>query len=80
MTFSEAFYVPKAGIVDAAEPVDPVRRHAVVAVAAGRSKSDRFLMVRNSWGQDWGVEGHAWLAERYLAARVVKVVALKEVA
>ena len=36
MTLSDAFYSPShAGVVDSDEAVDPSRRHAVVAVAAG---------------------------------------------
>ena len=36
MSLSDGFFVPsKAGVVDSGEPVDPTRRHAVVAAAAG---------------------------------------------
>jgi hypothetical protein len=80
ITFSDAFYLPHDGIVDAVEPVDMFRRHALVAVAAGHRGTSRLLFVRNSWGTDWGAAGHAWLADTYLAPRVMKVLALKEVA
>jgi hypothetical protein len=79
-TLSDAFYLPMNGFVDAVEPLDPTRLHAAVAVAAGRRGRSRFLMIRNSWGPGWGLNGHAWIAERYLAPRMSRVLALKEVA
>jgi len=78
MTISNAFYLPHDGIVDSTEPPDPVRRHAVVAVATGHRGTFRHLLIRNSWGRPWGFDGHAWLAESYLLPRVIGVLALKE--
>lgn len=80
MTLSDEFYLDHGGMVDSDEPPDPTRRHAVVAVAAGHRDLSRLLLVRNSWGPDWGGAGHAWLTERYLAPRVVRVLALREAA
>lgn len=80
MKLSDEFYLPHEGVVDSGEPPDPTRLHAVVAVAAGHRDLSRLLLVRNSWGSAWGVGGHAWLTERYLAPRVLRVLALKEVA
>lgn len=79
MSLSDAFYFPLSGVVDAAEPVDPIRLHAVVAVAAGRRDSSRLLLIRNSWGEHWGSSGNAWLTEAYLAKRVIGVLKLKKV-
>lgn len=78
LTLSDAFYQPHNGVVDATEPLDPVRRHAVVGVATGHRGPSRLLLVRNSWGSNWGAGGHAWIAETYLAPRVIGIVALKE--
>lgn len=47
-----------------------VARHAVVAVGHGLATGKRCLLVRNSWGIAWGFNGHAWVAERYLAKQV----------
>jgi len=80
MTLSDAFYQPREGIVQSDEAVGTARRHAVVAVATGNRRPSRFLLVRNSWGRAWGTDGHAWLAEAYLTPRIIRVLALKEVA
>jgi hypothetical protein len=51
-----------------AEDPDPVRgSHAVVAVGHGRNADGPHLLVRNSWGESWGANGHAWLSSGYLA-------------
>lgn len=76
-TISNAFYMPDlAGVIDSSEAVDPSRRHAIVATATGDDGASRYLYVRNSWGESWGLSGHAWLAEQYVAPRISQVVAL----
>jgi hypothetical protein len=71
MTLSDAFFHPSAdGIIDRNEPPDPKRRHAVVAVGHGESGSDRLVLIRNSWGEAWGLNGHAWIAVDYLTPRL----------
>jgi len=76
MSISDAFLDPKAGVVDSIEPVDPTRRHAVIAVATGDRVGAKFLMVRNSWGTGWGLAGYAWIAERYMKPRIMKMVTI----
>jgi C1A family cysteine protease len=71
MTISDAFYLPDAGgIVERNEPPDPQRHHAVIAVGHGKRGKDRFVLIRNSWGETWGLKGHAWIAADYLAPRL----------
>ena len=65
-------------VAPASEGPDPLRRHAVVAVAHGLIGTERAVLVRNSWGADWGLAGHAWLPETYLAPRLTHVALLKE--
>jgi C1A family cysteine protease len=71
MTLSDAFYRPDPdGIVERDEPTDPTRHHAVIAVGHGERRKDRFLLIRNSWGEAWGLKGHAWIAVGYLTPRL----------
>jgi hypothetical protein len=79
MTLSGAFYLPDGeGVIAADEPVDPTRRHAVAGVGWGMHGGDRLVLARNSWGTGWGVEGHAWISERYLEPRLLEAIELTE--
>lgn len=83
MTISDSFYLPDPdGIIAATEPLDPERVHAVLAVGHGQLESNaQAILVRNSWGPEWGNNGHAWLHEAYLAPRLLRsAVMTKELA
>ncbi|MFT3966746.1 MAG: C1 family peptidase [Sphingobium sp.] len=67
LLISDAFYVPcpEGRVVLAAG--DIVRGgHALLAIGHGADRDGRFLLVRNSWGTDWGLNGHAWLRQDYV--------------
>jgi hypothetical protein len=71
ISVSDAFYMPgNDGVIDSAEKPDLTRRHAVVAVGHGIRTSERVILIRNSWGTYWGIEGYAWVTETYLAPRL----------
>ncbi len=71
MKLSDAFYRPDAdGVVERNEPMDPKRHHAVVAVGHGQRDAVGFVLIRNSWGEAWGLKGHAWIAVDYLKPRL----------
>jgi Papain family cysteine protease len=81
MMISDAFYLPnEAGVVFASpgEGPDPARRHAVVAVGCGIAGGQNAILIRNSWGPDWGLNGHAWLAESFFAPRITRLAVLME--
>ena len=81
MMISDAFYTPDTqGLVLAppSEAPDPCRRHALVAVGYGDVDGVRAVLVRNSWGADWGLGGHAWLPEPFLVPRLTRVALLTE--
>lgn len=37
--------------------------HAVMAV--GYNKKKKLMLVRNSWGKDWGLDGYCWMPFQY---------------
>lgn len=55
---------------DIGKPVDHRRSHAVVVVGLGHYGGDPVMLLRNSWGSNWGNKGHAWVRESYLAPRL----------
>jgi hypothetical protein len=79
MSLSDAFYRPdSSGIIAATEPPDHKRRHAVIAVGHGVDKVQKFVLIRNSWGKGWGIDGHAWISEDYLMPRLRGLAEMRE--
>jgi len=79
MCLSDAFFRPNSdGVIADREPPDPSRRHAVIAVGYGTHNGRRLILIRNSWGVLWGLEGHAWLSEEYLETRLYGFAEMKE--
>ena len=81
MTLSDSFYLPRAeGVIlpPPSENVDPTRRHAVVAVGYGLADGDSAILIRNSWGSAWGLDGYAWLPRPYLEPRLLRLAVLTE--
>lgn len=71
MYISLAFYVPKNGIIESSETVAYDIGHAVTAVGHGMRAKTSFVLIRNSWGDQWGANGYAWVSEDYLSPRVI---------
>ena len=80
-TLSASFFAPAVdGIIDSAqdEAPDPALRHATIAVGHGTINGSTAILIRNSWGPAWGINGHAWLTERFLTPRLFATASLLE--
>lgn len=51
----------------------PGQYHAMVAVGVGSHKvtNESYLLLRNSWGTKWGVDGHAWVPRSHLDLHLI---------
>lgn len=55
--------------------VGEIGNHAVII--AGKAKGNcgsKFFLIRNSWGIDWGDDGHCWLSEKFLKTRTLALI------
>ncbi|MGE4341008.1 MAG: C1 family peptidase [Pigmentiphaga sp.] len=81
MMLSRAFYQPAhLSIINPAsdEQPEPAQRHAVIAAGHGAIDGQRAILVRNSWGPEWGDAGYGWLTERFLGPRLYAAATLLE--
>lgn len=75
LRFCNAFIQPSAGWV-AAPQGGTIASHAVLALEL--DPENAAVLVRNSWGAEWGSEGCAWLTSAYVNARCQFAIALEE--
>lgn len=65
---SESLYYPKDGIIAFDPFVIPDLYHALIVVGLGSHSfsGEEYLLLRNSWGVEWGNQGYAWMPARHL--------------
>ncbi len=78
-------FVPSAwenggGIIDVQDDRTPQDAHAVLAVGSGVRNGQTVIVIKNSWGADWGDGGYGYVTESYadrylLAAHVMEIAA-----
>lgn len=68
LVITDAFYSPDAfGQVPDQSPDTDRAGHAVVAVGHGLgADGTAALLIRNSWGDRWGLGGYGWLSRPYV--------------
>lgn len=71
INLTRSFFSPENGVV-ADEPI-PMKDvlHAVTVVGMGNKGSEQYFLIRNSWGVDWGINGHAWLSAGYVQSHTL---------
>ncbi len=69
MMISDGFYSPVDNVIDTNEPYEDPRLHAVLAVGIGHANDKEYVQIRNSWGDQWGDQGYAWVSGDYLLSR-----------
>jgi hypothetical protein len=75
LSITDQFYEPPDGVVSDTAGTSRAR-HAVLGV--GLHAAENQVLVRNSWGNDWGMDGYAWVSAAYLQARCVALITFKE--
>ncbi|WP_299877970.1 C1 family peptidase [uncultured Sulfitobacter sp.] len=77
----DSFFAAQRGRIIETSPASTPNinmRHAVVAVGYGTASSGRCFLIRNSWGNGWGDDGYAWIAEDLFDASLYDIAVLKE--
>ncbi len=68
-------FTPTDGVVSFSYMVVPGHLHALLVVGLGRHSmtGEAHVLVRNSWGESWGENGHAWLSATHIEVHAVSM-------
>ena len=65
---TEFFSPKKPFIID--DAIGDSGNHALVVVGYGHDKDNEMIfLIRNSWGESWANNGHAWLTSKFISNR-----------
>lgn len=71
LAITDEFWDASKTLID--KSVGPTRaRHAVLAVRL--HDTELWVFVRNSWGEEWGRNGYAWISADYIEAHCTSVI------
>jgi hypothetical protein len=79
LRISRSFFMPDPHVYIVTEDGSKDRRlHAVVIVGmVTPAQGDVAFLARNSWGSEWGQDGHAWLPLSYVDARATQIIEIE---
>lgn len=66
------------GVIEESCPPNQALSHAVVAVGHMNIEAGKFVLIRNSWGMDWCINGYGWVSERHLRSALLGIAIMKE--
>lgn len=75
----DGFYYPtSSNVIDDGKENSAI--HALVIVGYGRySNNEPCFLIRNSWGESWANDGHAWLTEKFITNKVINSLRLSKI-
>lgn len=61
------------GIVTFEDVALPGHRHAILSVGYGidSTTQEPHVLIRNSWGERWGLNGYGWISQSYIEAHAL---------
>lgn len=80
ISLTQKFMSPEGGIVVDEQNPESVYPglHAVLVVGHGKmaNNNEQYFYIRNSWGTEWGENGHSWVSYTYLCRHLAGVIGI----
>jgi len=71
LQLTQSFFCPVGGFIEFEEIALPDVLHAVAVVGLGWKDGEPHFLIRNSWGEHWGLDGSAWLPDSYVRTHTI---------